>query len=88
MPSTRRAGAASRALARLAAQLLQAWFEKRADWVAPAPLLSGREIMAALNLPAGPAVGRYLELLREAQVQGLVRTREEALNYLRQHGAG
>ena len=68
----------------LAAQLLRAWFNERATLVEPPPLLSGREIMAALGLPAGPGVGRLVEMLREAQVQGLVRTRDEALTHLRQ----
>jgi hypothetical protein len=47
------------------------------------PLLDGRDMMAALGLPPGPAIGRLLGLLREAQAVGAVTTREAALAYLR-----
>jgi putative nucleotidyltransferase with HDIG domain len=46
------------------------------------PLVRGEDVMAALGLPAGPAVGRALRRVREAQALGLVRTREEALAWL------
>lgn len=47
------------------------------------PLLRGEDVMAALDLPPGPDVGRALRRVREAQALGLVRTREEALAWLR-----
>ena len=49
----------------------------------PRPLLDGREIMKALDLPPGEEVGRLLERLREAEIAGRVRTREEALEFLK-----
>jgi putative nucleotidyltransferase with HDIG domain len=50
------------------------------------PLLRGEDVMAAFGLAPGPAVGRLLALAREAQVLGLVSTREEALDHLRRAG--
>jgi poly(A) polymerase len=49
-------------------------------------LLTGREIMALLELPAGPPVGRVKEALREQQLQGKLTTAEEARGWLRRQG--
>jgi putative nucleotidyltransferase with HDIG domain len=46
------------------------------------PLLRGEDVMAALGLSPGPAVGRALRRAREAQALGLVRSRDEALAWL------
>jgi len=39
--------------------------------------------MEALGLPPGEEVGRLLNRLREAEIAGRVRTREEALEFLK-----
>lgn len=59
--------------------LLEAYFERYADIVAPTPLLDGGELMEALKLRPGPKVGELLAAIREAQAAGEVNTREEAL---------
>ena len=48
---------------------------------APAPerLLDGRDIMKALKIPPGPRIGELLERVREAQAEGEVKDRDEAL---------
>jgi tRNA nucleotidyltransferase/poly(A) polymerase len=71
----------------VAAALLQGWFVEHDMVVDPPPLLSGSEVIATLGLTPGPAVKEAIERLREAQVQGLVRTRAEAVAYL-QEGQG
>jgi hypothetical protein len=38
--------------------------------------------MATLNLDPGPLVGQLVEAVREAQAEGLLRTRDEALEFL------
>lgn len=43
----------------------------------PAPLLRGRDLIA-MGLPPGPAIGRLLEAVRDAQLAGQVRTVDEA----------
>jgi tRNA nucleotidyltransferase/poly(A) polymerase len=48
------------------------------------PLVTGRDVMAAVQGATGPAVGRLLEEVEEARAQGIVGTRNEALEYL--HG--
>ncbi|MFH1086471.1 MAG: hypothetical protein V1772_12010 [Chloroflexota bacterium] len=75
----RAAGAEVGAQARHAQTLWRAWFERRATAVDPPALISGDQLMAALGLAPGPAVGRLLEAVREAQVQGLVGASDEAL---------
>jgi tRNA nucleotidyltransferase (CCA-adding enzyme) len=49
----------------------------------PPRLLTGGEVQELLGVPAGPDVGRALTAVRQAQVDGRVRTREEAVALLR-----
>jgi len=51
------------------------------------PLLSGREVMHFLGIPAGPEVGRLLALLREEQLSVRIGTHEEAILFLKQQRA-
>ena len=45
----------------------------------PPKLVDGRELMSALSLPPGPAIGRLLGIVREAQAAGEVTTQEQAI---------
>jgi tRNA nucleotidyltransferase (CCA-adding enzyme) len=47
----------------------------------PHPLVSGRDLMAALQLSPGPQVGQVLEALQLAQAEGQIHTPEEAIAY-------
>jgi poly(A) polymerase len=47
------------------------------------PLLNGRDIMEAMKLSPGEEVGKLLELVREAEIRGTVRTKREALEFLK-----
>jgi poly(A) polymerase len=68
----------------IGAQLLNAYFEKHEERVAPPPLLTGRDLMKGLGLSPGPQVGRLLEAVREAQAAGEVHDREGALALAKQ----
>ncbi|MBI3979722.1 MAG: HD domain-containing protein [Chloroflexi bacterium] len=46
-------------------------------------LLTGDDLMAALDLPPGPAVGRILQAVEAARERGHIRTRAEALAFAR-----
>jgi putative nucleotidyltransferase with HDIG domain len=59
--------------------LLEAWWEKRSERVAPPPLLSGEDLIRDLHMDPGPDMGLLLERLREAQACSEVQTRAEAL---------
>lgn len=47
--------------------------------LAAPPLINGRDLIASLDLPAGPEVGRLLNLVRRAQLNGRIASRQEAL---------
>jgi hypothetical protein len=71
-----------RKLKEVAEELLRYYYEEFSPNT-PRPLLDGKEIMEALGLPPGGEVGRLLDRLREAEIAGRVRTREEALEFLK-----
>ena len=47
------------------------------------PLLTGKQIMETMGIPQGELVGLLLNKLREAEISGQVRTRGEALQFLK-----
>ncbi len=49
----------------------------------PPRLLTGAEVQELLGVPPGPDVGRALTAVRQAQVDGKIRTREEAVDLLK-----
>jgi len=63
---------------------LENYWEKPSETVSPPPLLNGHDLMAALDLPPGPQVGKLLEAIREAQAVGKVETREQAIAFARE----
>ncbi len=62
--------------------LLAGEVEAASEAAAP-PLVRGGDVMEAFGLAPGPEVGRLLARAREAQALGLVRTRDEALAWLK-----
>lgn len=70
-------------LLELVDRLFGHYFEAYDETIAPPPLLSGSELIAALELEPGPIVGRLLRLIEEAQAAGDISTREEALELAR-----
>jgi putative nucleotidyltransferase with HDIG domain len=63
--------------------LLDAYFNHQGSVIAPAPLLTGRDLIDIFGLEQGPSIGRLLATLSEAQATGQVTTREEAQEYVR-----
>lgn len=53
--------------------------EELAKPLPPPRLLDGNEIMAKFNLKPGPEIGRLLNIVEEAQWEGEIKTKEEAL---------
>lgn len=49
----------------------------------PPRLLSGQDVQTILGIAPGPEIGRALAAVRQAQVEGRVRTREEAVGVVR-----
>jgi poly(A) polymerase len=50
----------------------------------PPRLLDGAEVQALLGVSPGPGVGRALQAVREAQVDGTISTKEEAIALLKE----
>ncbi|MDE2291343.1 MAG: HD domain-containing protein, partial [Elusimicrobia bacterium] len=69
---------------RVVGLLLERWFRSPAQ-ARPERLLDGRDVMKALRIPPGPKVGEALAALEEAQAEGLVKTRAEALRWCREN---
>jgi putative nucleotidyltransferase with HDIG domain len=63
--------------------MLEHYFRTPQVVASPPQLVTGRDVMSVLGVPPGPQVGQLLEAVREAQAEGQVRTREEALEFLR-----
>lgn len=65
----------------LVSDLLRRYFDQ--DRAAlPEPVVDGRDAMKVLKIPPGPRVGEALEKVREAQAEGKISTRADALAYL------
>ncbi len=56
---------------------------KEKDIVHPPPLVTGHDVMA-LGYSPGPRVGEILNFIRQRQVEGEIKTREEALRILKE----
>ena len=63
--------------------MLEAWFDKKEEQVAPQPLVDGNDLMRELSLPPGKKIGELLEAVREAQAIGEVSTSDQALELAR-----
>jgi tRNA nucleotidyltransferase (CCA-adding enzyme) len=50
----------------------------------PTPLVSGKELIIALDIPASPIIGKLLAEIAVAKAEGKVATVEEAIAYARQ----
>jgi poly(A) polymerase len=58
------------------------WFKEK-EVVHPLPLINGHDVIA-LGYSTGPKVGEILNFIRGKQVEGEIRTREEALKLLKE----
>lgn len=61
--------------------MLGQYFDKPAA-VKPVQVITGLDVMQRLHLKPGPAVGAVLEAVAEAQVEGKIKTRQDALAFL------
>lgn len=64
--------------------LLENYWEKPQETVAPPRLLDGNELMSALGIEPGRIVGQLLEAIREGQATGKIGDREQALVFARE----
>jgi tRNA nucleotidyltransferase/poly(A) polymerase len=67
---------------KISQKLLTSYYEERSK-ILPERLVTGHDVMRALKLKPGPRIGRLLETIQDAQAEGKVKTREDALAFLR-----
>ena len=60
-------------------ELFRAYFFKPEEAVRPPKLIDGNELMKELSLPPSPKIGTLLSAIQEAQAEGSVSSRDEAL---------
>ena len=65
-------------------ELLRAYFFKPEEAIRPPRLLDGRQLMEALGLTPGPVVGELLRAIEEAQAEGRLHNRDDALTLARE----
>jgi tRNA nucleotidyltransferase/poly(A) polymerase len=63
--------------------LMEAYFERSAQFVDPPRLVDGEILMNALGIEPGRMVGELLEVVREAQAEGEITTPEQAVELAR-----
>lgn len=66
--------------------LLDAYYHAYEELIPPA-LIDGQDILALLGIPPSPLVGMLLAEVRNAQLDGAIQTREEALALLKDRAA-
>jgi putative nucleotidyltransferase with HDIG domain len=65
--------------------LLENYWEKPEETVAPPRLVDGNDLMQDLSLKPGRTIGQLLEAIREGQATGKITSHEEALKFAKQH---
>jgi putative nucleotidyltransferase with HDIG domain len=67
----------------IVAQLLEGYYFRREQQIAPTLLVNGNDLMQELAIAPSPEIGRLLRKIAEAQAVGEITTREQALDYAR-----
>ncbi|HET9908540.1 MAG TPA: HD domain-containing protein, partial [Anaerolineales bacterium] len=65
--------------------LLNNYWERPEQTISPPRLLDGNDLMRELNLEPGRIVGQLLEEIREGQAIGNIETRDQAIEFAREH---
>ena len=64
-------------------KIMEAWWDKRNTIIYPEKLVSGNDLKDELNLESNKMIGELLEKIKEAQVMGIVKTKAEALAFVK-----
>jgi poly(A) polymerase len=62
--------------------LIRKYFEEK-EQIKPPRLINGNDVMEILEIPPSPLVGKILKEVQEKQALGQIKTREEAIDYLK-----
>lgn len=61
--------------------VISSWYEKT-EIVHPILLLNGKDLMMQFDLAPGPKIGILLDKLREEQAAGVIKTRDQAIDWI------
>jgi UTP:GlnB (protein PII) uridylyltransferase len=64
-------------------RLYESFWERYEEQVDPPKLITGDDLLREFGLEPGPLVGELLDMVKEAQAVGTIRSREEALSLVR-----
>ena len=64
-------------------EMIHPYFFQVEEVVKPPRLVNGNELMETFQLPPGPRIGQLLGAVEEAQAEGRVRTKTQALALVR-----
>lgn len=53
--------------------------------ILPRPVVNGRDLMKNFKLAPGPKIGNLLEILREGQLSGKIKTKKQGLDYIKKY---
>jgi tRNA nucleotidyltransferase (CCA-adding enzyme) len=65
--------------------LLQRHFDPTDPVAHPVPLVTGKDLIAQLNIPPSPQLGQLLTELQIAQIEGKIHTKDDAIQWGRSH---
>lgn len=71
------------ALQEVIGRMLERLYRARARVVSPPLLVTGHDVMELLNTSPGPHIRALLDAVREAQAEGKITTREQALEFIK-----
>lgn len=58
-------------------------YQQKKEQRLPAPLINGHELIQELNLSPGPQIGKLLKLVREEQLNGRIKNKKDAFDFLK-----
>ncbi len=64
--------------------LIQRYLNPKDPVAHPTPLVTGKDLMAALNLPPSPQIGQLLIEIQIARIEGKIHSRDDALGFAAQ----
>jgi len=62
---------------------LETYKKEKYEKIPIKPLLTGRDIMEIFGLPEGPQIGKIKKSLEDAQMEGIVKTKEDAVQFIK-----
>ena len=64
-------------------KIFKSWWQENEAKVRPEPLIRGGDLLRELDLEPGPVIGRLLEMIREEQVEGNLKSYDDAIRFIK-----